>query len=88
MARELLLKEPTWLGRIQPRVADFSQAKRLENPSAARLTLLYIWRLRSPVPERGSAPSGFLMPGDVKFEACVAPPVLALPPPFDSQIPV
>ena len=33
------------------------------NPTGVvRLTLLYIWRLRSPVPERGSAPSGFLMP--------------------------
>ncbi len=56
-------------------------------PSAARLTLLYICRLRSPAAEHASAPGGFLMPGDAKFEARVAPLVLAhLLPSFDSQI--
>ncbi len=49
------------------------------SPSAARLTLLYIWRLPSPAPERGSPPGEFLMPGDVKFDAHVAPLVLAHP---------
>jgi hypothetical protein len=44
---------------------------------------------RPPAPERISAPGGFLMPGEVKFEARVAPLILAHPvAPFDSQIPV
>ena len=34
---------------------------------------------RPPAPERISAPGGFLMPGEVKFEARVAPLVLAHP---------
>jgi hypothetical protein len=60
-----------------------------DSASAARLTLLYIWRLPLPAPEHGSAPGGFLVPGDVKFEARVAPLVLARPLlAFDSQTPV
>jgi hypothetical protein len=61
----------------------------IASASVARLTLLYIWRPRSTVPQRSSALGGFLMPGDVTFEAPVAPLVLAHSlAPFDLRIPV
>ena len=59
----------------------------IASASVARLTLLYIWRPRSTVPQRSSALGGFLMPGDVTFEAPVAPLVLAHSlAPFDLRI--